>query len=397
MSNLKSQNSYLFGNYARYPITLVKGDGAYVWDESGKKYLDFVSGIACTVLGHNYKAVNEAAIAQINKIIHTSNLYHTIPAEEFAKRLVQNGGLDKVFFCNSGTEANEAAIKLARKFHNRNGRSEKDVILSAVNSFHGRTFGSLAATGKPAIKEGFGPMLARFKHEKIDDIELFCSAIDDSVAAVIIEPIQGEGGIIPMSAEFLQAVSNKCIEKKALLIFDEVQCGIGRTGEYFAFKYFQSDPDIITMAKGAANGFPIGVVCAKEEIANAFMPGDHGTTFGGNPVSCNAAIATFDAVMEHFLPVIRSLGHYVHGKLLDLQDKHKQYIKSIRAVGFMIGIELFENPKLVLDYCHQNGLLVNITGNNVIRLLPPYVVTKEDIDEALSILSGAFENLSEEL
>ncbi len=378
----------VFNTYARYPITLVKGEGAYVWDIHGKKYLDFLSGISCTSLGHCHPTITAAIIKQAQTLLHTSNLYYSPPSIELAKFLIEHGGLDKIFFCNSGAEANEAAIKLARKYHWRKGAKNKNVILSVDHSFHGRTFAALTATAKPAIQEGFAPLPLGFKYEDWDDIHKFCQAIDENVAAVIIEPIQGEGGIHVAPPGLLEAVRTACDKTGALLIFDEVQCGLGRTGELFAYQYFKVKPDIITLAKGIANGLPLGAMCATEQAATGFALGDHGTTFGANPVSCSAAFANLTTLIDdHYLAKIKQLSAYLLASLQNLQKKYPQAIKEIRGVGLMIGVELSVDAKKVLQHCQESGLLANVTADNVLRLLPPYVIEKSDIDFAVDVIA----------
>lgn len=386
---LEKTKQYIFNTYARYPITLVRGEGVHLWDTDGKKYLDFLGGIACTPLGHCHPVVTQAIIHQAQTLVHASNLYYTEPAAQLAQWLVEHGGLDKLFFCNSGAEANEAAIKFARKYqwHHKNN---KNVILSAAHSFHGRTLGALSATAKPSIQIGFGPLPAGFKHLNWQDIDAFCSAIDDTVAAVILEPIQGESGVYPAKLELLQAVRAKCDETGALLIFDEIQCGVGRTGHLFAYEYYSVKPDMITLAKGLANGLPIGAVCATQVIANTLNPGDHGTTFGANPISCQAALATLHTLLnENYLNHVQKMSRYLLSQLKQLQQKYPQYIREIRGTGLMIGIELsIEAPK-ILTYCQQQGVLFNTIGQHIIRLLPPYIISEADIDSLISTLSKA--------
>ena len=388
---IEQTHNYIFNTYARYPIALTHGQGAYVWDNNGKKYLDFLSGIACTPLGHCHPAITQAIIEQAQTLLHTSNLYYTSPGAQLAEQLVQQGGLDKVFFCNSGTEANEAAIKLARKYQSQQGYTQKSVILSATHSFHGRTLGALAATAKPTIQQGFGPLPTGFKHLDWENSEDFCAAIDDTVAAVILEPVQGESGVYPASVELLQAVRARCTANDTLLIFDEVQCGVGRSGQLFAYQHYHVQPDIITLAKGLANGLPIGAVCATQTVAQALNPGDHGSTFGANPVSCRAALALLDTLQqENYLPRIRELSEYLFQQLRQLQQQYPQYIRQIRGLGLMLGIELTIDARKILAYCQEQGLLFNVIGENIIRLLPPYVITKTDVDFFIHTLSNGF-------
>lgn len=386
---------YLFSNYNRYPITLTHGEGAYVWDEQGNKYLDFLSGIACTPLGHANPEITAAITQQAQRLTHTSNLYYTNPSAELAKSLVAHGGLDKVFFCNSGAEANEAAIKLARKYQWRKNNKEQFTILSATHSFHGRTLATLAATGKPALHEGFTPLPSGFKYLDWNNTAEFCAAIDHTIAAVLLEPIQGEGGIHVASKEFLQAVRAACDKVGALLIFDEIQCGVGRTGHLFAYQYYGVQPDIITLAKGLANGLPIGAVCAKKSIADALQPGDHGSTFGGNPISCSAASIVINTlVAPGYLEHIQQLSDFLLEHLNILQHQYPQHIKEIRGVGLMIGIELTCDAKAVLTHCQAMGLLLNVTTDNVLRLLPPYLITEKDIEHATIVLGEALRQIN---
>lgn len=382
--------AYIMPTYGRYPIALVKGQGVKVWDAEGKEYLDFLGGIAVSVLGHCHPAVVGAVVEQASTLMHTSNLYYSQPAAELAKLLVENGGLDKVLFCNSGAEANEAAIKLARKYQYRKGHPEKNRILSMTHCFHGRTLGALAATAKPAIQEGFGPLPEGFAYVEVGDVEALKAAVDASTAAVIIEPVQGEGGIYVVPAQFLRAARELCDQVGALLIFDEVQCGMGRTGSLFAYQQTGVRPDVITMAKGLGGGLPIGAVCATAEAATGFQPGDHGTTFGGNLVACAAAVATLKTIIsERLWEQAARMGDYLMKGLQGLQVKYPKLVKEVRGRGLMIGVELTQPAAPVLDKCHELGLLANVTANTVLRLLPPYIITERDADKALAIIDQA--------
>lgn len=382
--------AYIMPTYGRYPIALVKGQGVKVWDAEGKEYLDFLGGIAVSVLGHCHPAVVGAVVEQASTLMHTSNLYYSQPAAELAKLLVENGGLDKVFFCNSGAEANEAAIKLARKYQYRKGHPEKNRILSMTHCFHGRTLGALAATAKPAIQEGFGPLPEGFAYVEVGDVEALKAAVDASTAAVIIEPVQGEGGIYVVPEQFLRAARELCDQVGALLIFDEVQCGMGRTGSLFAYQQTGVRPDVITMAKGLGGGLPIGAVCATAEAATGFQPGDHGTTFGGNLVACAAAVATLKTIIsERLWEQAARMGDYLMKGLQGLQVKYPKLVKEVRGRGLMIGVELTQPAAPVLDKCHELGLLANVTANTVLRLLPPYIITERDADKALAIIDQA--------
>lgn len=387
-------NKYLMNTYNRYPIAIVKGEGVKVWDAEGKEYLDFLGGIAVNVLGHCHPAVVEAMIAQVKKLVHISNLYYTQPAAELAELLVLNGGLDQVFFCNSGAEANEGAIKLARKYQWRKGFREKYKIITATHSFHGRTLATLAATHKPEIQEGFGPLPSGFQYIEWNDPQNLLSSIDETTAAVLLEPIQGEGGIHPATQEFLEKVRAACDETGALLIFDEIQCGIGRCGTLFAYEGFCVKPDIITLAKGIANGLPLGAICATLSVSEAFQPGDHGTTFGANPVAAAGALATLKVLIEENYPQKAALmGAYLTNQLHQLQKKYPQAIAEIRGKGLMIGVELKIDGKSVLSACNSLGLLANIAAGNVLRFLPAYTITKEDVDKAVGIVDAAIKRV----
>ncbi len=381
---------YLMNTYNRYPIAIVKGDGVKVWDADGKKYLDFLGGIAVNVLGHCHPAVVDAIIVQVKKLVHISNLYYTEPSAELAELLSIHGGLDKIFFCNSGAEANEGAIKLARKYQWRKGHKEKYKIITATHSFHGRTMGALAATHKPEIQEGFGPLPVGFQTIQWNNTQGFLDSIDETTAAVLIEPIQGEGGIHSASQDFLKEIRAACDRVGALLIFDEIQCGMGRCGTLFAYESFGVKPDIITLAKGIASGLPLGAICTTDKAALGFQPGDHGTTFGANPVAAAAALATLKVLIEENYPRKAALiGNYLMGKLHQLQKRYPQTIAEIRGLGLMIGVELKIDAKSVLKKCHSQGLLTNITAGNVLRLLPPYTITEKDVDQAISIIEIA--------
>lgn len=376
----KLYDDYVMNTYKRNPIVLVKGKGTMVWDEDGKGYLDFLGGIAVNPLGHCPPEIVNAIIAQSQELMHTSNLYYTKPGAELAELLVLNGGLDKVFFCNSGAEANEGAFKLARKYQWRKGLKDKYKIISAQHSFHGRTLAALAATAKAEIQEGFGPLPKGFEYIEWNNVDSLTSAIDEDTAAVIIEPIQGEGGIHCAKPEFLEKIKLSCEQAGALLIFDEVQCGLGRTGDFFAYKTFKIKPDIITLAKGIANGLPFGAICARNEVAAAFHPGDHGTTFGGNLVASAAALATLKLLISEDYPAkVKKLGTYLINQLNKLKIKFPDAIYEIRGRGLMIGIEFKIDASALVDHCRALGLLTNMTARNVLRLLPPYIITERKL------------------
>lgn len=376
---------HLMRTYNRLPIALVEGEGSRVTDIEGKEYLDFLGGIAVSALGHKHPAIVQAIKDAAELILHTSNLYYIEPQARLAARLAELTGLERAFFGNSGTEANEAAIKLARRYGRRDGQNRYKIV-SAWQSFHGRTLGSLTATGQPKYQEGFAPLPEGFVYVPLNDIEALEAAIDEETAAVILEPIQGESGIRPCTPEYLQAVRRICDEKGALLIFDEIQTGMGRTGRMFAFEHFGVRPDILTLAKALGGGVPIGVMLAREEVAEAFGPGAHGTTFGGNPFSCRIANTVLDVMEKERLPKAAT----ERGAQLRAGLEQVDGVAEVRGMGLMVGVELdgVSAPE-VLKECLQRGLLVNAVGDSVLRLLPPLVVTEEEVDEAVRIISEA--------
>lgn len=381
---------YILQTYGRYPIALVRGQGARAWDAEGKEYLDFLGGIAVNVLGHCHPAVVGAIQEQAATLIHCSNLYYTGPGTELAAALVQAGGLDRVFLCNSGAEANEGAFKLARKYHWRRGRPQQNRIVAATHSFHGRTLATLTATGKPEIQEGFAPLPPGFTHVEWGEAAALDAAVDETVAAVVLEPVQGEGGIHPADPAYLAAARAAADRVGALLILDEIQCGLGRTGHFFAYQGYGVRPDIITLAKGLGGGLPIGAICATAEAATGFTYGDHGSTFGANPVACAAALAVLGAIAGEGLAANAArVGAYLTDRLTALQQKYPAAIRSVRGAGLMVGVELGCDAKAVLAECHRSGLLANVTSGNVVRFLPPLNITTTDVDEAVGKLHEA--------
>lgn len=370
----------VFPNYKRYPIELVEGKGTNVKDAQGKTYLDFTSGIAVCNLGHVPDSVKTVVEAQLNKIWHTSNLYESSLEEEVAAKVVQNEAY-QVFFCNSGTEANEAAIKLARKYTN------KEKIISFTQSFHGRTFGSMSATGQSKIKEGFGKLVPGFECATFNENSAI-EQIDENTAAVFIELVQGEGGVNEADPTWVQAIQSKCEETGALLIVDEIQTGIGRTGTRYAFEQYAISPDMYTLAKGLANGFPIGAMVGKTKLAEAFGPGSHGSTFGGNKIALAAAKQVLTEIDQPaFLEELNI-------KAADFKKQLTALVKElpgseVRGKGFLLGIELPRPADEVIAACREKGLLVLSAGPNVLRILPPLTATKEEIATALAILNDA--------
>lgn len=375
--------------YSRFPIVLRKGRGIKVWDVNGKEYLDFLGGIAVNVLGHCPRKVVIAVQKQVQRLIHVSNLYYTEPQLKLAEILTKNSFANRVFFCNSGTEANEGALKLARIYmKNRFGKNRFEFIAS-VNSFHGRSFGSLSVTGQKKYHEGFEPLLDGVKFVPFNDTDAVERAISENTCAVILEPIQAEGGINVPSKDYLKEVRKICDKHKILLILDEIQTGIGRTGKLFAYEHFGIEPDIMTLAKGLGGGIPIGAILTKEEIAQAMGPKTHASTFGGNPVACAAAVATLETILEdgYLLDYCQRISKYFIKKLNSLRDKYPEKIKETRGMGLLIGMELNINGAEVVKKCIEKGLLLGTAGDgSVLRFTPPLIVTKEDIDKAISIL-----------
>ncbi|MBI5642542.1 MAG: aspartate aminotransferase family protein [Deltaproteobacteria bacterium] len=385
-------SKHVANTYGRFPIAIVKGEGCYVWDGDGKRYLDFTSGLAVCNLGHCHPAVVAAIKAQAEKLIHISNLYHIETQSELASILTGHSFADKVFLCNSGAEANEAAIKLARKYFSMKGDGRFQVI-SMEKSFHGRTFGALAATGQKKFQLGFEPLLEKFTYVPFDDIAALKAAISPKTAAIMVEPIQGEGGVNVPSREYLKEVKKVCEEFGALLIFDEVQVGMGRTGTLFAYENFDVKPDIMTLAKGLAGGVAIGAMLATDEVAAAFTPGAHASTFGGNPLSTAAGIAAVNTVLnEGVLENCRSVGGYLVKKLNGLKTEFK-FIREIRGMGLIIGMELDEGVKggdIVKD-CLAKGLLINCVGDKTLRFIPALIVKEKEVDEMIGILKASLD------
>ncbi|CAH2213332.1 aspartate aminotransferase family protein [Tepidibacter aestuarii] len=383
----------IMNTYSRVDVTFEKGLGSKVYDINGKEYIDFVSGVAVNCLGHSHPAIIKALNDQSNNLIHISNLYWNNKQLNLAKKLCDYSDHDKVFFCNSGTEAVETAIKLARKYGINNGTSKKNEIIFMENSFHGRTMGALAITGQEKYQKDFMPLMSGVKSSKFNDIDSLKNKIDENTCAVIIEPIQGEGGIISVQIDFLKEVKNLCEKYNALLIFDEIQCGIGRTGSLFAYKKFEVIPDVICMAKGLGGGFPIGAVLATQKSADAFVPGDHGSTFGGNPLGCSVSLAVLNELIDNgVLDKVDEKSEYITNKLSKLKEKY-QAVDKIQGMGLMLGIKLNIDKSKLISKCFEKGLLLVGAGENVVRILPPLNVSKEDIDKFLDILDEALNEL----
>jgi acetylornithine/N-succinyldiaminopimelate aminotransferase len=393
---IELSEKYLMKNVGRMALAPVRGEGARLWDADGLEYLDFVSGIAVNALGHCPQPVADAISWQSHQLMHCSNLYYIEPQALLAKLLVENSDLDKAFFCNSGAEANEAAIKLARKYARLNGGEEKFEIITALDSFHGRTLATVTATGQPKYQKGFEPLPGGFKYVPFNDLGALEEAIGPSTCAVMLEPIQGEGGVNVPAPEYLERVAGLCQEHGALLIFDEVQCGLGRTGSFFAYEHYGVAPDILTLAKALGGGFPIGATLAKEKVAAAFQPGDHASTFGGNPLACVAALATmqelfFGGVLENAV----SVGEYFYEQLKELAAKY-DYVKDVRGMGLLLGMELSVKGKPLVEGCHTRGLLINCVNDYVLRFIPPLIINTQDVDLAVGILDEVMAELKTE-
>ena len=391
-------NDNVLGNYGLPPITFVRGRGLCLWDDLGKEYLDFCSGIAVTSLGHCHPKLVAAIQEQANELICVSNLYRNeVQARLAAKLNAKAGGNGKVFFCNSGAEANETLIKLARLYGCRkSGQDGKQYkVVCAKNAFHGRTFGGMSATPKKNVRQGFAPLVDGFAFAELNDIDSFAAAIDGNTAAVFIETIQGEGGIYPAKKQFLKDLRNLCTEREILLMIDEVQCGVGRTGRFFAFEHAGIEPDAIGMAKGLGGGVPIGGVWVSDQYVELFKPGSHGTTFGGTPLISAAALSVIETIEdEGLLENVIDNGAYVMKRLAKLKSKYPHYISDVRGLGFMIGIQIAESPAEVVTQLRDKGLIVPPAGSNVVRLLPALTATKDDFDEALRIFESVVENRS---
>ncbi len=378
---------YLLPVYARLPVTLVRGQGVKVWDANGKEYIDFLAGIATNALGHCHPKMVQAIQEQAATLIHTAGYYFTAPVAKLAEKLTSVSGMDRVFFGNSGAEAVECAIKISRKWGKSHGGPSKYKIVAAQKSFHGRTMGAVTATGQPKYQEPFMPMLEGFAHVPFNDIDALTAAVTDDTCAVLLEPIQGEGGVYPAHRPFLEAARALCDKHQALLIFDEIQTGIGRTGKWFAYEHYGVLPDILTSAKALGGGFPIGACLARGEAALTLVPGDHGSTYGGNPLACATALAVLNTIdEEHLLANAHAMGAYFVHRLNEPHFRHK--IADIRALGLMIGAELTApDAKRVLMESLERGLLLSAIGDHTLRLVPPLNITPADIDAVVDILA----------
>ena len=382
---IEDGQKYVMNTYGRLPIVIDKGQGCYVWDLDGKRYLDLVAGIAVNSLGHCHPAVSRAIQEQCEKLVHCSNLYWIENQVNLAKLLVEKSGLGKAFFCNSGAEANEAAIKLARKW----GKGEKYHIITMQKSFHGRTLGSLAATAQEKYQKAFRPLPEGFSAVPLGDLEALEKEICTETCAVMLEPIQGESGINVPAQEYMQGVQDLCRKHGILLILDEVQTGLGRTGRSFCFQNFGLEPDIVSLAKAIANGVPMGAILAKTEVADCFQPGDHASTFGGTPIATAAGLAACSILLDDdFLANVRETGQYFRAQLRAIGERHPGLIREVRGLGLMIGCELTGSAKEAAAALLEQGVLVNSIGDHVLRFVPPLIITREEIDSFIPVLES---------
>ena len=381
----------IMNTYSQFPIVIEKGNGVYLWDSEGKKYLDFVAGIAVNALGYNDSDYVEQISLQLSKLQHCSNLYWMIPSIELSEVLVQNSCFDKVFYCNSGAEAVEAAIKLSKKYGKKHHGENCYEIITMKKSFHGRTMATVTATGQTKYQKGFDPLMPGFSYVEFNNFNELEEAVSEKTCAILIEPIQGEGGINPAEKSYLQKVRSLCDKNDIVLIFDEVQCGIGRIGEIFAYQLFNIKPDIVSLAKGLGGGFPIGAMLAVQSKAEAFQPGDHASTFGGNPLACTAGKTVLNKLLEKgVLENVRTQGKYLKDKLIELKVKFEMII-DVRGYGLMLGMELNCSVKNIVVECMNKGLLLLGAGENVLRFVPPLIIGKSEIDEGLEILEGVLQ------
>jgi len=374
--------------YKRFPIVITKGKEATLWDSEGRSYTDFVAGIAVCNLGHAHPDIARALSDQAKKLLHVSNLYYTSPQTELASLLVEKSFADRVFFCNSGAEANEAAIKLARKYFNDKKEEKRYTIITMEKSFHGRTMATLSATGQDKIKAGFDPRLEGFEFIPFNNVDALQKKINSSTCAVLIEPIQGEGGVRCPDPEYFQKVRKICDKTGTLLIFDEIQTGIGRTGKLFAYENYGIEPDIMTLAKALANGLPIGAMLAKEEIAEAFGPGTHASTFGGTPIVTAASLEVLKTISkEKIIDHALNMGKYFIKQLNYLKEKHAS-VEDVRGIGLLLGMKINADGDLIVKKCMEKGFLINCIQGNILRFIPPLIIKEKEIDALISCLDN---------
>lgn len=388
---IEETEKYYLPVFGRYPLVLDHGKGCYLYDKEGNAYIDFLAGIAVNALGHAHPVLVKAIADQAAKIMHCSNLYYTEIQAKAVKVIAEVSGFDRVFLANSGAEANEGALKLARKYGKQKAEG-KYRIITAVHSFHGRTMMTLTATGQEKYQQGYEPLPQGYEYVEYGNIEQLKAVMADDVCAVLLEPIQGEGGVHVPSDEYLQQVRELCDKHDALLIFDEIQTGVGRTGKWFAYMHSGVKPDVLTFAKGIGGGFPMGGFAVPERLAHVFKPGDHGSTFGGNPLACAAAYAGLTAIRsENLVDKAAVQGEYLKAELLKLQAKYPEKLKEVRGKGLILGMELSKEGKAVVESCLEDKVIVNCTAGNVIRLVPPLIVSRKEIDIVVQALDKALE------
>lgn len=391
---IEQANRVIATTYGRFPIVLTRGEGCRLHDSEGRTYTDFVAGIAVCNLGHAHPAVSEAVADQARRLVHVSNLYYTKPQIALAERLVEHSFADRVFFCNSGAEANEAAIKLARKYFKDRGSPERFRIITMEGSFHGRTMATLSATGQAKIHKGFEPLVDGFDTVPFNDLEAVRNAITGETCAIMLEPIQGEGGVRCAAPGYLEGLRKLCDQEGLLLVFDEVQTGMGRTGKLFAYEHFAMTPDIMTLAKALANGLPMGAMLAKEGVAASFTPGSHASTFGGTPLVAAAAFRVVKILLEEgILRNCERVGEYFKARLLDLKSRY-DFIKEVRGKGLLIGLDLACDGVSIVKTCMERGFLINCTQEHILRFIPPLIVQEGEIDALIGCLDSIFKEIS---
>lgn len=388
MNCVETTDNFIFQTYQRQGSAFVKGRKSFLWDEKGRQYTDFLSGIAVCSLGHCHPRITEAVTRQASNLVHVSNLFYTAPQADLAANLCENSFADRVFFANSGAEANEAAIKLARRYFQKKGDKKRFTIITMENSFHGRSMATLSATGQEKIKQGFYPLLKGFVHVPFNDIDALKNRVDETVCAVMLEPVQGEGGIISADPAYLKAVRKLCDEKGILLIFDEIQCGMGRCGTFCAHELYNVTPDIMTLAKALGNGFPIGAMLATQHAATGFDWGSHGSTFGGTPLAAAVAQEVVNIIkQEEFLEQVRIKGLYFKQQLENLKQKHSKVV-DVRGKGLLLGLELDGNASFFVEKLFEKGFIINGIQDRVLRFAPPLIIEEKEIDRLVSTLDS---------
>lgn len=388
---IQKADTVITATYTRSPIVIEKGEGCTLWDTEGRAYTDFVAGVAVCNLGHAHPRIAKALAAQAETLFHVSNLYYTRPQTELAEWLTEHSFADRLFFCNSGAEANEAAIKIARRYFKEKGEDGRHRIITMEKSFHGRTMATLSATGQDKIKHGFDPVLAGFDFVPFNDINALKEKLTSATCAIMLEPVQGEGGVRCPDPEYLRTIRKLCDETGTLLILDEIQTGIGRTGKLFAYEHFCIEPDIMTLAKALGNGLPIGVMLTREHIAAAFGPGSHGSTFGGTPIITAAALEVLKTMAEeNVIGHCQEIGEYFRSRLSWLKNRH-EIIADVRGIGLLLAMKLKTEGNVFVQKCMEKGFLVNCIQENILRFIPPLIIEKEQIDSLVSCLDEIFE------